>query len=68
MNAELNKEIEGIQPLSPAELDAVSGGAYKQAYSFSVAGMKIAGGYDDKTGAYDVSVDYGDNYVWQGKY
>lgn len=68
MNSETNTEIEEMRPLSASELNDVSGGAYKQAFNFSVAGMKIAGGYDDKTGAYDVSVDYGDSYVWQGKF
>ena len=68
MKSKLNTGMNEIHALSAIELDAVSGGAYKQAFNFSVAGMKISGGYDDKTGAYDVSVDYGDSYVWQGKF
>jgi len=68
MKSKLSTGMNKIRALSAVELDAVSGGAYKQAFSFSVAGMKISGGYDDKTGGYDVSVDYGDNYVWQGKF
>lgn len=68
MNSEPNTEIDAIQPLSPTELDDVSGAAYKQAFSFSVAGMKITGGYDDKKGSYDTTVEYGDSYIWQGKF
>ncbi len=68
MSPKLTPGMNGMQALSAAELDAVSGAAYKEAFSFSVAGMKISGGYDDKTGGYGVSVDYGDNYVWQGKF
>lgn len=68
MKLQPETEIEEIQALSAAELDDVSGGAYKQAFNFSVAGMKISGGYDDKTGGYDVSVDYGSSYIWQGKF
>jgi hypothetical protein len=68
MNSKLTTRMNETRVLSAVELDAVSGGAYKQAFNFSVAGMKISGGFDDKTGAYDVSVDYGDSYVWQGKF
>jgi hypothetical protein len=68
MNSELNTGTKEIRALTAVELDAVSGGAYKQAFSFTVAGMRISGGYDDKTGANDVLVEYGDKYVWQGKF
>lgn len=68
MNSKADNAMNGIRTLSNGELDAVSGGAYKEAFNFSVAGMNIAGGYDDKTGGYNVVVEYGSSYVWQGKY
>jgi len=65
MNANLNTGMNEIRPLSAVELDVVSGGDFKQMFSFKVAGMTIWGGYQPD-GKYDVVVEYGDKYVAQG--
>lgn len=66
MNSKPNTDINQIHALSGAELDAVSGGATVQAFRFKVAGMSISGNYDDKTGEYNVGVNYDGKFVVQG--
>lgn len=66
MNSKLNTGRNRIRVLSAAELDAVSGGTQKQAFAFTVAGMNIAGNYDDQTGEYNVGVNYGGKFIAQG--
>jgi len=52
-----------IRALSTDELEAVSGGAEKQLFRFTVAGMHISGKYDDASGEYTVGVNYGGKFV-----
>ena len=66
MNSKLNTGMNEIHALSAVELDAVSGGAVKQAFRFTVAGMHISGNYDDQTGEYNVGVNYDGKFVVQG--
>ncbi len=66
MNAEPNTGTSEIRALSAVELDAVSGAAPKVMFNFTVAGMKIKGGYDDENGTYGVVVQYGNKFVAQG--
>lgn len=68
MDSKLNAGLNEVRALSADELNAVSGGAHKEAFNFTVAGMKISGGYDDKTGGYSTIVEYGSNTIWQGKF
>ncbi|MBL8883475.1 MAG: hypothetical protein JNL45_10525 [Hyphomicrobium sp.] len=68
MDSKLKTGTNEIRALSADELEAVSGGAHKEAFNFTVAGMKISGGYDDKTGGYSTLVEYGDKAIWQGKF
>lgn len=66
MNSTPNAEINEIHALSAVELDAVSGAAPKTAFRFTVAGMSIGGNYDDKTGEYNVGVNYDGKFIVQG--
>jgi hypothetical protein len=66
MNSKLRRGMNEICALSAVELDAVSGGAYKQAFRFTVAGMHVSGNYDDQTGEYNVGVNYDGKFIVQG--
>lgn len=66
MNSKSNIRDSDIRALSHVELDAVSGGAQIQAFRFTVAGMSFSGNYDDKTGEYNVGVNYDGKFIVQG--
>lgn len=68
MDSKPKTRMNEIRALSADELNAVSGGAHKEMFNFTVAGMKISGGYDDKTGGYSTLVEYGSSAIWQGKF
>lgn len=63
MNARFNAGLNEIRALSAAERDAVSGGAEKQLFRFTVAGIHISGKYDDASGGYTVGVNYDGKFV-----
>lgn len=63
MNAKLNAGLNEIRALSADELDAVSGGAERPLFRFTVAGMHISGKYDDASGEYTVGVNYDGKFV-----
>ncbi|MBL8883474.1 MAG: hypothetical protein JNL45_10520 [Hyphomicrobium sp.] len=63
MHSKLKTGMNEIRALSADELEAVSGGAEKQLFRFSVAGMHFSGKYDDASGEYTVGVNYDGKFV-----
>ena len=63
MNAKIKAGLNEIRALSADELDAVSGGAERPLFRFTVAGIHISGKYDDATGGYTVGVTYDGKFI-----